>query len=732
MKVSTTNFISLTCSAAQLEHSLCCCVDVEAVSGQTGKSQNAAPIDLFLCVDVSGSMSGVYNQLAKSVSIAARALRSDDRVCVVKFGTNADVVFELAPVSQLDAFDALMQAQLRNGGGTDIGRGVELCLAEMCKRDDVAGRFSSLLLLSDGATGGRDRVGIVDLVRQTLAREERSLVVNSLGFTSSCDVPLMQGVAADAGDTPGLFYFVRDGDPNDITAAIGDCLGVTQTIALTNLQIEVLPTRSAFDSDEPASMFGFVLDGAPTDVRRAKLGAMSLSQRHTFVLAHRGSAAAAPDELKLRVTYSVPGARHVLEHEFVLPCAVPADATLRQAAEMHCATHTFRARAAALLHRLCVGEQSQAESHTDVLEQIADLQEAIVQQINLMRISELSSNAPADNSDSTEKKKKKEKGEDDEGAAESASASASASLAAVAGAMALHDESVLEALSIDLGQVLFEQSGQRRASARSAGFAMRAYHEHHFQFSAHSSSGSLRAGPYTTPHQLESRLRFMESGDDGAAAKLAVPLESVELWGDDAEALALRRAVDEHVQCFVSLESWREASLGLALIVEPRTGRERRRGLLPRALLSGDVISTATYNHGVHALVQAAAPQQLDRDDVENADKHQVLPSSCRGRINAWLPLYICAENWRQVARYVTASVSIIGTQFNDQFSPELCLGVLSKLLIQSVVRFTVGGDVSERTLQQVSGLRRRFCVSLSLTPLFAVCRRAPRLSSAR
>jgi hypothetical protein len=470
MKVSTTNFISLTCSAAQLEHSLCCCVDVEAVSGQSEKSQNAAPIDLFLCVDVSGSMSGVYNQLAKSVSIAARALRSDDRVCVVKFGTDAHVVFELAPVSQLDAFDELMKAQLRDGGGTDIGRGVELCLAEMCKRDDVAGRFSSLLLLSDGATGGRDRVGIVDLVRQTLAREERSLVVNSLGFTSSCDVPLMQGVAADAGDTPGLFYFVRDGDPNDITAAIGDCLGVTQTIALTNLQIEVLPTRSAFDSDEPTSMFGFVLDGAPTDVRRAKLGAMSLSQRHTFVLAHRG--AAAPDELKLRVTYSVPGARHVLEHEFVLPCAVPVDATLRQAAEMHCATHMFRARAAALLHRLCVGEQSEAESHTDVLEQIADLQEAIVQQINLMRISELSSNAPVATNEK-KKKKKMEKGDDDEGAAESSSASAAA-LAAVAGAMALHDESVLEALSIDLGQVLFEQSGRRRASARSAGFAMRA------------------------------------------------------------------------------------------------------------------------------------------------------------------------------------------------------------------------------------------------------------------
>jgi hypothetical protein len=240
-------------------------------------------------------------------------------------------------------------------------------------------------------------------------------------------------------------------------------------------------------------------------------------------------------------------------------------------------------------------------------------------------------------------------------------------------------------------------------------------HEHMHQRSSHNSSGELRGGVYSTRAQLAMRMRFVE-GDAAStnAAKAAVPIESAELYGDAsgddaAEALALRRAVEEHVQCFVALENWREAHLGLALVVQPRTGRERRRGLLPRAILSGDVISSSTYNEGVRTLVQAAPLVQLDRDDVDHAEQHSVVVSSSRGRINAWLPLYVNAEHWKHVRRYARASVSIIATQFNDQFSPALCLGVMSKLLIQTVVRFTVENDVSERTLQQFCDVHRVF-----------------------
>lgn len=243
----------------------------------------------------------------------------------------------------------------------------------------------------------------------------------------------------------------------------------------------------------------------------------------------------------------------------------------------------------------------------------------------------------------------------------------------------------------------------------------------------------------TLTFRLASRVT---GSDDACAAKAQVALEDDS--GLSSDDVALRRAVDEELTCFVSLDTWRDAHLGLALVVLPRTNRERRKGLLPKVMLTGDVLSTDSYNRGVRTLVQSSAPAQLDRE-ADNAEEvqllsvvvycfhhllfsqvHSVVVSSTRGRINAWLPLYINEHHWRYVRRWARAAISIIGSQFNDQFSAPMCLAVCAKLvsaacflfpfthrlfvqLIQTVVRFTVDNDVSERTLQQFCDVHRVF-----------------------
>jgi hypothetical protein len=704
ISVSTSSAHELHCDLfaaadARSSRGLTFCVDLEIPNFQNGAE--SAPQDVIACVDVSGSMTGAMADVQRVVCLLARQLRPADCLAVVTFQSAAHVVFPLGTVSDLDAFDALIQRSLRGGGGTDIGCGVALCLDEFARAGASAiGRVSSLIVLSDGQTTGLSADGIVALCHSRLADCGRQLIVNSLGFTTSCDVPLMQAITRGGNAGSGLFYFLRSSDPADIGSAIGDCLGSTASIALTDLQLDIVPAGDA--------RFAFYRGGGGDGESRARLGAMSVTQRHTFVVTTCASAdAPMPPAVDLVLTYSPVGAQHLITHRISVPLVSTDDVNLTLASEAHCVTHVLRERVAALLHRLCAAPDT-SEARNALVEELADVQETIIAKLQALQASELSAYFARMDAGGGDNKPRKKKGGDGGDAADDAAST----LAALAAAMALHDEAVLEALSVDVGQVLVEQVAARhhRRATAFAGNVLRAMHEHMHQRSAHNSSGELRAGVYTTRAQLAMRMRFVE-GDAAAtaAAKAAVPLESAELYGSSDEALALRRAVDEEVQCFVSLENWREAHLGLALVVQPRTGRERRRGLLPRAILSGDVISSSTYNEGVRTLVQAAPLVQLDRDDVEHAEQHSVVVSSSRGRINAWLPLYINAEHWKHVRRYAPASVSIIATQFNDQFSPALCLGVMAKLLIQTVVRFTVENDVSERTLQQFCDVHRVF-----------------------
>jgi hypothetical protein len=60
-----------------------------------------------------------------------------------------------------------------------------------------------------------------------------------------------------------------------------------------------------------------------------------------------------------------------------------------------------------------------------------------------------------------------------------------------------------------------------------------------------------------------------------------------------------KRSEFENECCFVSLENWRETTLGLGLLVRPRTIRERVRKLIPVIELVEDYVSSESYNLGV-------------------------------------------------------------------------------------------------------------------------------------
>lgn len=71
--------------------------------------------------------------------------------------------------------------------------------------------------------------------------------------------------------------------------------------------------------------------------------------------------------------------------------------------------------------------------------------------------------------------------------------------------------------------------------------------------------------------------------------------------------------------------------LGIGLLVQPRTMRERYKQLIPQIELAQDYISADAYNQGARTL---ATKGISNRESA--GDQHTVLTSSTRGRINAW------------------------------------------------------------------------------------------------
>ena len=159
-------------------------------------------------------------------------------------------------------------------------------------------------------------------------------------------------------------------------------------------------------------------------------------------------------------------------------------------------------------------------------------------------------------------------------------------------AQAVQDEGILGSLERDLGEAL-ERMHARQVSSAAAGMFLQQALSHGQQRSAWSINNQAGAA-YQTAAQLSMRLRFVgplsqaahssalagveeekdvTEGDGSGAAvsaeeeKAAVPVEED---GLTAENLANRRAQDNDVTCFYSLDNWRAAPIGLGLLVRPR------------------------------------------------------------------------------------------------------------------------------------------------------------------
>lgn len=197
-------------------------------------STDRPPLDIVLVLDKSGSMNGQPIESVKSATAQLlRLLGVDDRVAVVAFDSNVELVLDLGR-HDVDQAIAKVNA-IRGGGSTNLSGGwlkaVELL--EGSVRDNALRR---VVLLTDGQAN----VGIVEpdqLCTHTAAARAKGVTTTTIGFGSDYDEQLLSQLA-DAG--AGNDYWCAG--PDQAPKIFNDEFEGLASVVAQNVSVELRPT----------------------------------------------------------------------------------------------------------------------------------------------------------------------------------------------------------------------------------------------------------------------------------------------------------------------------------------------------------------------------------------------------------------------------------------------------------------------------------------------------------
>ena len=216
---------SVTSSQRQVEISIA----AEAEQVQV----NAAPLNLCLVLDHSGSMSGRPMETVKQAAInIVDKLTPNDRISVVAFDHKAKIIVPNQTVENIAEIKEQIQ-KLQPAGGTCIDDGMKLGLQESAlgKKD----RISQIFLLTDGENEHGDNQRCLKIAQLA---PEYNLTINTLGFGAHWNQDILEQIADSAGGT--LSYIEK---PEQAVAEFAKLFTRIQSVGLTNayLLLDLIP-----------------------------------------------------------------------------------------------------------------------------------------------------------------------------------------------------------------------------------------------------------------------------------------------------------------------------------------------------------------------------------------------------------------------------------------------------------------------------------------------------------
>jgi Ca-activated chloride channel family protein len=206
------------------------------VTGADVVAKNAAPLDLSIVIDKSGSMAG--KRLTNAIAAAKTAierLRDGDVVSVISFNTAVDVVIHPTAIDATSRGKLVGQlAAIHAGGDTCISCGIDTAMQLLAQRDGMVER---VLLLSDGqpTAGVRDVDGFKRIAENC---RRMGASVTTIGVDVEYDEKVMSALARSSN---GHHFFVAD--PTGLpTIFDSEMASLTKTVAnRAELTVDLAP-----------------------------------------------------------------------------------------------------------------------------------------------------------------------------------------------------------------------------------------------------------------------------------------------------------------------------------------------------------------------------------------------------------------------------------------------------------------------------------------------------------
>lgn len=207
-------------------------MQVEGFMAEAKDEKAREAMNLAVVIDCSGSMAGRPLEDAKQATLALiERLRDDDRISVVTYSDNAQVVLESMLVSSARGIAARAIGNIRTQGMTALHSG---WLAGASQLAPMVGQYSvnRILLLSDGCAN----VGKTDpdeIAREAAQLASEGISTSSYGIGNGFNEVLMTGLA-QAGE--GLAFYASDSDQMQLYFA--DEFGIASQIVARSVGVK--------------------------------------------------------------------------------------------------------------------------------------------------------------------------------------------------------------------------------------------------------------------------------------------------------------------------------------------------------------------------------------------------------------------------------------------------------------------------------------------------------------
>lgn len=245
-----------------------------------------APVDIVVCLDVSGSMNGAKLDLCKeTLVLLLRELGPDDRFGLVSFGSQAQIELSVKKLTPENREAALIKIEsLNTSGMTNMSGGIGLAAQELNAVEN-AHSVRSIFLLTDGHAnqGISDMNGIVSLTKNCLApSEERGgATIHCFGYGQDHDSEMLKGISSATDG--GTYYYVEK--HSEVVSAFGDALGGLLSVVAQNVTVTLsVPKTSA---EKGVSITEVDHDGAvslPNGFYRVTLGDFYADENRDILL----------------------------------------------------------------------------------------------------------------------------------------------------------------------------------------------------------------------------------------------------------------------------------------------------------------------------------------------------------------------------------------------------------------------------------------------------------------